>query len=379
MRTPGRGGAHPVPWRLLHRWLGLGICAVLLCSALSGVVLALAGPERLAARASACPGPLPADGLQALADAVRQRMGAAASLTLRLPADGQGCVIAYVRSAGWNGALDLSAGDARIVSAQREGEGWYSLLFELHSNLLLGDAGKAVLASAGGLYLLLWLSGLRLWWPRQWRLALRIHLGRSLRLALLDGHRLAGAVLGVLALAAVLSGSYVAWRPIAGWVNALAGDTAIAGPSAAAARSQPPPPLDDMVRHAAWPQPHARLVDLSLPAGGGKPIRLRHHLPGDPHPNGQSYTWLDPNDGAVLRRLRWDQADAGARLQGWLYPYHAGRLWGAAHTLLVLLAGASLAWLAASGPVGWALRRRALAPNATPAVAAGAASPGAQR
>jgi uncharacterized iron-regulated membrane protein len=104
----------------------------------------------------------------------------------------------------------------------------------------------------------------------------------------------------------------------------------------------------------------ARLVDIGLPVGKPGPVRLRYHLPGDPHPNGQSYVWLDPRQGAVLQRTRWDEADLGSRLQGWLYPFHAGQLWGVPHTALLLLFGISLSWFTLSGPLLWWLRRRAL-------------------
>jgi uncharacterized iron-regulated membrane protein len=175
-------------------------------------------------------------------------------------------------------------------------------------------------------------------------------------------------LLGLLVLSAVASGTYVVWRPLAGWVNSVA-STPRAGPPVLPQQipdtpdgAAPAPPLDALVRAGAGAAGQgARLVDIGLPVGKPGPVRLRYHLPGDPHPNGQSYVWLDPRQGAVLQRTRWDEADLGSRLQGWLYPFHAGQLWGVPHTALLLLFGISLSWFTLSGPLLWWLRRRALA------------------
>jgi uncharacterized iron-regulated membrane protein len=118
-------------------------------------------------------------------------------------------------------------------------------------------------------------------------------------------------------------------------------------------------PLDALARAAAWPEAaQARLVDVGVAVGRPGPVRLRYRLAGDPHPNGQSYVWVDPRHAQVLRRQRWDRSDLGARLQGWFYAYHSGRLWGLPHTALLVFAGAALAWFVVSGPLLWALRRR---------------------
>lgn len=377
-----RSGTRPGPaaprlasgrlWRLVHRWVGLSAAAVLLVSAATGLWLVLAGAQdtsRLAARCAASAEPVP---LQRLLEAVRADAGALQALTLRLP-DGEHrpCVTAYVRTAAWQGELFLDPASGRVVERRAPGADLHGFIFELHSNLLLGEAGKAALAVAGAVFIGLLASGVAMWWPLRARQGLRPRLRGGARLALSSGHRAAGVLLGLLVLASVASGTYVAWRPLAAWVNTLAGTPRppppilAAGASAwtAEAGATPGvPTLDALARAGAWPEaPEARLVDITLPMARPGPVRLRHRLPGDPHPNGQSYAWVDPRQAEVLARVAWHQADWGARLQGWLYPFHAGRLWGWGHTAGLVLAGAALLWLACSGPLSWWLRRRARA------------------
>ena len=351
--------------RAVHRWLGLGVALVLLLSAVTGVWLALAGPADKRLVAAPCTGAASVGSVQALADAVVARLGPVTSLTLRLPHGERACAIGFVRTADWQGEVFLHPATAEVVALRAEGQGLHNLVFELHTQLLLGDRGKAMLALVGAAFLALWLTGLALWWPMQWRTALQVRLGGRALPALADAHRVAGVVLGLVVLTAVASGTYVAWRPIAGWVNTLAATPRPAppalprgGPDSLPAAA-PGPSLDRVVQ-AGSPAAGAaaRLVDIGVPVGQTGPVRLRYHLAGDPHPNGQTYVWVDPRQATVLRRQTWAEADLGARLQGWLYPFHAGQLWGLPHTALLLVAGACLGWFALSGPLLWALRRR---------------------
>ena len=355
--------------RILHRWLGLVLGSVLLLSACTGLWLALAGPSDKRLMAQQCIGSDPVGSYQALADAVAVELGPLASLTLRMPHGERACVTAFAKTSSWHGEAFLHPATARVVALREESQGLYNLMFELHSNLLMGDRGKAVLALTAAFFIALWMTGLALWWPLRWRKAFQLRLrGRGL-LALADGHKMAGVALGLAVLMAVGSGAYIAWRPMAGWINAL---TATPHPTAPALPPWPPAPgtvlasvlpLDTVVQAGSRAfGVGARLVDIGLPAGKPGPVRLRYHLVGDPHPNGQSYVWIDPRQGNVVRRVNWHEADLGSRLQGWFYPFHAGHLWGTPHTGLLVVVGASLVWFTISGPLLWSLRRRTQAP-----------------
>ncbi len=160
----------------------------------------------------------------------------------------------------------------------------------------------------------LMLSGLALWWPLRRDGALRVRLRAGSRAALPTSHRSAGVLLGLVVPATAASGVYVAWRPIATWGNALAGT------------SRPPPP--------ALPLTPDRAMAGPVPSAGGTGAADRVTEP-------------PPARDALA-----------ARMQGWLYTCHAGKLWRLPHTALLVLAGVALMWLALSGPLAWGLRRR---------------------
>jgi uncharacterized iron-regulated membrane protein len=82
-------------------------------------------------------------------------------------------------------------------------------------------------------------------------------------------------------------------------------------------------------------------------------------LPDEVHPNGLSSVWLDPSTGTVLRATPWHEADAAVRGFELMYPLHIGELGGWVHSLLILVAGLALAFLAGSGPLLWLSRRSA--------------------
>jgi uncharacterized iron-regulated membrane protein len=81
-------------------------------------------------------------------------------------------------------------------------------------------------------------------------------------------------------------------------------------------------------------------------------------LPDDPHPNGLSSVWLDPNDGTVLGAMRWNHLDPGARAVAVIYPLHTGELGGMALEALVAMGGVVLGGLGVTGLWLWWRRRR---------------------
>jgi hypothetical protein len=105
-----------------------------------------------------------------------------------MPHGERACVTAFAKTSSWHGEAFLHPATARVVALREESQGLYNLMFELHSNLLMGDRGKAVLALTAAFFIALWMTGLALWWPLRWRKAFQLRLrGRGL-LALAEAH-----------------------------------------------------------------------------------------------------------------------------------------------------------------------------------------------
>ncbi|HEX7890278.1 MAG TPA: PepSY-associated TM helix domain-containing protein [Ramlibacter sp.] len=354
-------------WLKAHRYCALTLGWLLVLAALLGAALTVAHPLDQALH----PG-LFARGAQNGAASCRletvqarllSEFGPTASYTFRPPREAADTLWVRVRG-GWNGTVYVDPSDCRERGRRGEREGFYNLLFELHSALLLGERGQAVLTTAAATYLALLLSGLVLWWPNRWPPRLQVRWSAGALRSVFDLHGLGGAFLGLFLAVAVATGAYMSWPPLRPFVSSLAGERpapAPVVPRAAAAASAMP--LDQLVRiaQARWPQGKVG----SVISGGdtARPVRVRLKLPDDPHPVGLSSVWLHPATGEVLALQRWDQLDLGHKAISVIYPLHTGDLGGPLHAVLVGLLGLALAGLGGSGLWLWWRRRPATSRN----------------
>lgn len=350
-------------WLRLHRRVALTLGAVLVLAGLVGALLVVAGPLDRWAHADLFR--QPADAVPAASaplEAVRQRLalefGPGAGFTLRPPRAAGDTLWVFVRGP-WEGIVYFDA-RGRELGRRGEHEGAYNLLFELHGALLLGERGKAVLATAAGAYLFLLLTGVVLWWPRRWPPSFRIQWRAGVLRWTRELHNAAGVLLAVPIAVSVASGAYMAWPPLRTLVTHAAGASPVQAPKAASApRAGTIEPLDALVATAQALFPRAMVGYVQVPASSAQAVRVRLKLPDDPHPNGLTSVWLHPADGTVSQVARWDQLDPGNRLVATVYPLHTGALGGPLHQLLVGLAGLALATLGGAGWLLWWKRRRA--------------------
>jgi uncharacterized iron-regulated membrane protein len=169
-------------------------------------------------------------------------------------------------------------------------------------------------------------------------------------------HRVGGAALGLLVAISVVTGAYMAWRPLSSAITAVTGVAPVQPPAVGAASSVRLS-LDEAVNRAATMLPGGRIGYVQVPPGSAKPVRVRLRLLDDPHPNGLSSVWLHPVDGRVLAVHRWNELDPGARGYAVIYPLHTGELGGVWHTVFNGLTGLVLVGFAASGVWLWWKRR----------------------
>jgi uncharacterized iron-regulated membrane protein len=379
-------------WMWLHRWVGLTLGLLLAAAALLGALMTVLRPldEALhpalfrapahavgapvaqvdpgartamagaAATASASPSAAEAAPLETLRRRIAAEFGPQSTITLRPPREDGESLRVLVRGPAWEGTLYLDPATLAELGRRGETDGAANLVFELHSALLLGDTGKAVLAFTSLAYLALLVTGLVLWWPTtraQWRHAFKLKLDKGATRGLFDLHRFGGAVLGLLVAVAVASGAWMAYRPIGGWVNAMVGDAATKPPKVGKDHGERVT-LDAMVAQARARWPEGQIGYVQLAASDGKPVRIRFKLPGDPHPNGLSSIWMHPVDGHVLGQQRLEQLDLATRSTAWIYPLHAGELFGTANRVVTGVVGLVLFGMGVTGTWLWWRRRR---------------------
>ena len=340
---------------LLHRYLGLGCACFLLLLGLSGSLLVFRAEIETASGLRPAPAANVAS-YQALADAVLARYPHA-DFNLRFAGTGE-AVQVRLHLPDAERRLWLDAASARIVSDKADGEGLFDWLRQLHETLLLGEAGETLGGICALLLILLAISGLVYWWPRDWSRAWQLRRGKGARVWLGDLHRLLGMGCSVLLLCAGLTGAYQVFnRPVNGWINGWYGyhapDKLKLNPAPDARRL----PLDELVGRATRVLPGARLVDIKYESKPGKPLLLRWRQAGELHPNGRSNMEIDPYSGRLLRVTPVAQAAPAVRLTTWVYGLHTGSIGGWPLRVLLLLAGAGLALLSVTGVYQWLARR----------------------
>lgn len=253
----------------------------------------------------------------------------------------------------------LSPDGSRILRQDRWGDYAMSWIYELHMDLLSGEAGHSVVGWSGLLLLLLLLSGLAAWWPRgSWRKATAFKRDAAPIRRLYDIHKLAGlSALPLLMLFAV-TGFMLALPALSD--RMLAGLT---GPVDVQpiTRSTPRPgaPISLAVALAAGHRalPNARLAWIEVPPPGTGIIRLRVQVPGDPsHRFPHSYIHVDQYSGAVLAVFDARRHGLSTQVNNWLHPLHDASVGGLATRLLAFLVGLLPALLFVTGTLRWTRR-----------------------
>ena len=353
-------------WLQAHRWVALGLGWILILSGLTGALLVVAQPVHRQLRAdlfqthtAAHPG-AQAAALQPILDSLRQQFGPKAAFAFNPPKQAQDSLEVMVQSA-WRGSVYFDPYTGIEQGRLGESEGFFNALFKLHSSLLMQSTGKALLAWVALAYVMLLLSGLVLWWPRHWPPVLTLELRKGLLRGLFDVHRTGGAVLGCVILLSVVTGAYMAWRPLGtvfNWVSGHPAETAPPRPlqrSAAVHRAS----LDQIYASAHQAYPAGLVSRIQMPADPHSLIRVRFKMPDDPHPNGLTSVWIDPVSAAVLKQVRWDALDPATKATAIIYPLHTGVLGGVWLEMLVACSGLTLAGLGVSGLWLWWRRRQA--------------------
>ena len=261
-----------------------------------------------------------------------------------------------------------------VLGLRSSEEGAMNVLFALHAELLAGQTGAWIVGVSGLLLVLLSGTGLVLWWP-----ALRMTRRRMLlRLTLAwrhgwtrlnyDLHRAGGFYTALFVLLVALTGSGLIFYESTGaalsWVTG-------------SPPSLPPPPSsqaipasskaaitpDAAVAAAARALPDAAMTFLYLPQTKEAPVTVRLRTPGEWHPNGRSFTYVDQYSGEVLRVDDAREAPQDRRVLHTLYPLHIGAVGGPLVRILYLVLGLAPTVLVVTGTVIWYNRWRKKCPS----------------
>jgi uncharacterized iron-regulated membrane protein len=256
---------------------------------------------------------------------------------------------------------------------------------------------RTITGACNAAFLVLGISGLYLWWPRQWSArhvaaVIMFRGGLSGKARDFNWHNVIGFWCAPVIIVLTTTGMVISYtwasnlvytltgspRPAAGagrGENSTRGENS----SRAATRPQQParprPTLESLLARAQEQVPTWRTLILRLPARAGGPVAFsisdRQHW----NSFARSTLTLDSNTGADLRWEPYAASSLGQKVRGWMRFAHTGELGGLAGEAvagLASLGGAFLVWtgisLALRRLAAWRARRRAARTSETPEV-----------
>lgn len=230
-------------------------------------------------------------------------------------------------------------------------------VYDLHTDLLLGQTGSW-LNGWGGLFLIaMSLSGVVVWWPgrRTWRGGFVYARKAGWKRQNYDCHKLTGlassALLGLLA----VTGAYWTFTPqyesALAWVTG--GPARRLAPRVTSIEDLPAANLDLALATAmkAMPEAEARLFTFS--ARPELPHSLHKLLPGDWRTQGDNVVYVHPQTAALVRVDYHRDLPLGVRLQRDMFGLHFGTFWGHSTRILWLFVGLTPSVLLVTGLLMW--------------------------
>ena len=243
----------------------------------------------------------------------------------------------------------------------------FGILIGLHAHLLVGDhsPGETLVGFMGLALILFCATGLYLWWPRRsgFMAALTIRRTHGSYWFNYDLHKATGAIVALPLILSGLTGLFIVFP---GYMKPPLQKIIEAPPPPKAPQSRladaTPISADRALALAHAAVPGARATTIQIPSGpqGAFQVRLRH--PDDivqHYSNGATIAHLDRYSGEVLQLHHAAQRTVGSRLlYEWMFPTHTGEIAGQAGRWVLFFGGLAPSVLLGTGVFVWLRRRR---------------------
>jgi uncharacterized iron-regulated membrane protein len=341
---------------LFHRWLALTVSVFVAVAAASGALLVLEGPVARMSRPHVLPAgtPLSVDELAARA---RAASGGGAVTTVVL---GDGPELAWsfrVAPPGGRGravsvTINPYTGDV-VADPATPGTlvPFLQTAHALHTRLLGGETGAAVVTVATAAAFLLVVSGAVIWWrDKLWRLRSR----ESWKRLNYDLHHSLGIFSSVVLLLITSTGVWVHVDQIDDLMRRLDRRPVPSPPAQPDGDPGAPiAPLDAIAAAARAAVPGADVMNIVIPPGSRSPVAVQLKYPEDHTPAGRSHVYVDRYRGTVLLAVSTRTAEPGQHLIDIKRALHTGDIYGLPTQILWALASLVLASQAVTGVLMW--------------------------
>ena len=341
---------------IAHRWLALVVAVFLTVVAISGGLLVLEGPVGRARQPHVVPAgsPLPLDTLVQRAraasgggDVERMVLGGAPDLAWGVVLSSTSLVVNPYTGA----ILPEPPGPDPLVTFMRK-------VHLLHTELLGGRVGNAIVVGVTFVALFLVLSGVVVWWREKvWR----VKTSGSWKRTNFDLHHSLGIFSALLLTIITLTGLWVRYGTVDEWMRKLNSSATPPVPSQPAADPRTPVlSLDSIVSAARAAVPGASIMNIQLPPGPKRPAMVQLKYPEDHTPAGRSRVFVDKYRGTVLLAMSTRTAEAGQHMIDIKRSLHTGDIYGLPTQILWVLGAFLLAAQTVTGLLMWWNAKRRL-------------------
>lgn len=367
----------------IHRWIGIGLAALLVVAGITGSLLAFLheidallnpGLHRTEPRAQRAA----LDDIAKMIEAKYPKLVVGYFLFTDDPASSIH-VLMNTREAAAGGELDRESPrpteifadpyTGRLMGERNWGEFGTSaahimpMIYRLHMNLFLDETGQWITAIAAAIWIVGMLIGIFLAVPKPGllRQAFTIKWQASRARVLFDMHRTIGLISALVLIVTAFTGFYMNLPTVV--EPALA---AVAPFTVRPASVRPPGTALDQVWKTGWDEAmkQARAAHPLDPIAGIGRVEARGYYqvrfmpPGDIMDAGTIRVFVDGRDGRVLGKFDHRSGTVGDKIRIWQFPLHSGQGFGMPGRVLVCVIGLVPLLLAVTGIWLWLRRRR---------------------
>lgn len=242
------------------------------------------------------------------------------------------------------------------------GADWLATVEELHTSLLLGETGKFIQRWSVVVFVIMLITGLVLWFPRQMRLlkqAVTIKWKGSFKRVNYDLHNVLGFYASGVLLVIALTGLFFAFKEVKTVAAFFTGTKLTDGEKQVKVKSDVidslPVRYDKLYQHFSIKYPGAEATSLSIRKNGE--LRLRMIYPYKWARN-QNTFYFDHATGALSKAKLFKNFNRADLVEATNYDLHTGRLFGLFGKIVACIASLIAASLPVTGLIIWLKKKK---------------------
>lgn len=273
-----------------------------------------------------------------------------------------------IKNSQANATVALSSGSDNVFyfnpySAElvkKTSQDWLHIIQEIHTSLLLGEAGKFIIRWSVVIFVIMLVTGIILWFPGQLRVlkqALTIKWSASFKRVNYDLHNVLGFYSSGILLLIAISGLYFGFKEVKMAISFLTGTSLSEGKQPAINLQKEVSELNysDLYKSISLSNPGAESASLSIRKNGEVRIRMIHPYKGY---RKQNTYYFDSASGQLLRYKLYKDFNSADIVEAANYDVHTGQIFGLFGKLVACIASLISASLPVTGFIIWMKRRK---------------------